>query len=886
MIVVQSSQLSIAGSSFAANTGGDAVSCVEESTLTVASTSFERNADAAQKLSDLTDKYWAYKTPLWAVQRGSASRGIANRRQAAASERQAAISLRSGSAATITHSSFAANGGHSAGALLVSDTGTVANLNHVNFMNNHGDAPGAAAGAIFVIDNATVTAVGGSFDGNAAASQYAAGAIYARQATVTLSDLTFVNSEAQPHESEGTLGGGGALYTDGSTVNIARVTAENNAAVGSTAATASNYGDAFNVQQSQSFVVTETTFTPLLGVKTVVVMPGIIDNIVQGGCVQNPCEAGQSCSYRDYSLSCNRCPVDKYSSDGITCQYCEPGQGPNAEQTACVCQDEFYDATLGPLICYDLLQDFDAADFPQAASNGTDRQCRSCAELEYCVTCADGIAQLKPGYALGKTAKTARAQTPLSVGVIAPAAIFKCPMEGCLGTTESSLSQCEQGYGGPLCSVCSANRSYIKEGASCIECKHAASTPMTAVAIAIAAVVTVLLTLRCLGSSSNDRCSVVMAHIGFMVQAKILIGLFQVTVELPFTLNLIYPEAFMSVLSAVRVIVVDVFAILKVECLGALSVHAKFMLVMALPIVCVVIIYLIRCVSDCRISGKDMDRQRDENRITAAYRTFFVVFLLYPLLSRTVFRTFDCQTLYEDTANVTSKELWHVDDYSVDCSSDSHKTFQRIAWVFVVLYPIGIPLVFLLLLWRDDRHRKQSKHVLGSASSFDFLRRDYKDDYYFFEVVVLLEKLLLTGILTFIDQGSVLQAFAGTCIAFFFCCLQCRVCPYRERSDNLLKACAEGQLFVTLLISIILRTQLDREHLTPDEYGTILVAAFFATPAMEVLLVLLKMCGCCPAAPMPTTAAEDGIDSRVDPDLVAEVRPAFLPSYSLRQQLS
>jgi hypothetical protein len=46
---------------------------------------------------------------------------------------------------------------------------------------------------------------------------------------------------------------------------------------------------------------------------------------------------------------------------------------------------------------------------------------------------------------------------------------------------------------------------------------------------------------------------------------------------------------------------------------------------------------------------------------------------------------------------------------------------------------------------------------------------------------------------------------------------------------------------VTLLISIILRTQLDREHLTPDEYGTILVAAFFATPAMEVLLVLLKM---------------------------------------------
>ena len=108
---------------------------------------------------------------------------------------------------------------------------------------------------------------------------------------------------------------------------------------------------------------------------------------------------------------------------------------------------------------------------------------------------------------------------------------------------------------------------------------------------------------------------------------------------------------------------------------------------------------------------------------------------------------------------------------------------------------------------------------------------------------MLLEKLLLAGILTFIDQGTVLQAFAGTCIVVCFLGLQCCVFPYRERSDNVLRVCAEGQLFLTLLISIILRTQLEREHLTPDGYGRILVAIFFATPAMEVLLVLLMICG-------------------------------------------
>jgi heme/copper-type cytochrome/quinol oxidase subunit 2 len=548
----------------------------------------------------------------------------------------------------------------------------------------------------------------------------------------------------------------------------------------------------------------------------------------------------------------------------------------------CVCQDGFYNVTMGLLVSYDLLQDFDPAHFAQhEMPKNTNAQCQSClGELQQCVACVGGVTKLKHGYALSDSTKTAREQTPLS-SVIAPAAIFKCPMEGCLGMNESSLSQCDQGYRGPLCSVCSANESYVKEGASCIECSDAASTPMTVVAIIIAALVCVLLVMRRLGSTSNDRSSVVVAHIGFVVQAKILVGLFQITVELPFTLNLIYPKAFMSVLSAVRVSVVDVFAILKVECLRALSVHTKFMLVMALPIVCVVIIYLIRCVSDCRISGKDQDKQRDENRITAAYRTFFVIFLLYPLLSRTVFRTFDCQTLYED-ASTEIKEWWHVDDYSVNCNSDSHKTFKALAWIFVVVYPVGIPLVFLLLLWHDNHQRNQSKHVLGSASSFDFLRRDYKDNYYFFEVVVLLEKLLLTGTLTFIQHGTILQTVAGTFIAFVFFGLQVWVCPYRESSDNLLKACAEGQLFVTLLISIVLRTQLEREPVSSDDYGIILVVAFFSTPAMEVLLVLLNMCGCCPAAQMPMPVAEDGVDSRVDGfNLVETVRPtAFIAAHS------
>jgi hypothetical protein len=76
---------------------------------------------------------------------------------------------------------------------------------------------------------------------------------------------------------------------------------------------------------------------------------------------------------------------------------------------------------------------------------------------------------------------------------------------------------------------------------------------------------------------------------------------------------------------------------------------------------------------------------------------YFVVFLLYPLLSRTIFHMFQCQTLHDH-------EAWHVDDFDVDCNSGEYTAFYAIAMVFVFIYPIGIPVGLFILLWRDEQH--------------------------------------------------------------------------------------------------------------------------------------------------------------------------------------
>ena len=52
-----------------------------------------------------------------------------------------------------------------------------------------------------------------------------------------------------------------------------------------------------------------------------------------------------------------------------------------------------------------------------------------------------------------------------------------------------------------------------------------------------------------------------------------------------------------------------------------------------------------------------------------------------------------------------------------------------------------------------------------------------KPEYYYFECVVLVEKLLLAGLLIFAGQGTVFQAFGGVAVACVFLAAQARFWP-------------------------------------------------------------------------------------------------------------
>ena len=179
------------------------------------------------------------------------------------------------------------------------------------------------------------------------------------------------------------------------------------------------------------------------------------------------------------------------------------------------------------------------------------------------------------------------------------------------------------------------------------------------------------------------------------------------------------------------------------------------------------------------------------------------------------------------------------------------------AWALLLAWPVGIPLGLLALLWRQWRKNVRGFQATDPAADggegasdsvheyhkgriqarYGFCVDDYRAECWWMEPVDMLRKLALSGLLQFVERGTAAQVLLGCCLAFGSFGLQVRLLPYRERSANVLKTAAELVLFLTFLISFILRV-LPRieayEPLTADTYGWVLVAAFGSFVALAV----------------------------------------------------
>ena len=182
--------------------------------------------------------------------------------------------------------------------------------------------------------------------------------------------------------------------------------------------------------------------------------------------------------------------------------------------------------------------------------------------------------------------------------------------------------------------------------------------------------------------------------------------------------------------------------------------------------------------------------------------TIFILFLMLPSVSRSIFVARQCEAFKYDDAD----DQWIsflVADPSMHCNvgpgwDNDSRSLDTTFWAFFALWPCAIPLIFLGLtvLVRQQRMKNQRAFL---SKGCHFLWNGYRVAFTFWDVVDLWRKIFLTALVLFIDpeEGSnrFLRLIAATMVSALYLAALGLAQPYQSYSD-----------FVVAMLSSLLLT--------------------------------------------------------------------------------
>jgi len=250
---------------------------------------------------------------------------------------------------------------------------------------------------------------------------------------------------------------------------------------------------------------------------------------------------------------------------------------------------------------------------------------------------------------------------------------------------------------------------------------------------------------------------------------KIIFSYFQVVGGLSFAFALQFPPVFSSSMDFMSGLVnLNFISLMPLGCIFPSNYHTMLFGYTSIPLLLSLIVM---------VYYKILVRRNDASTIEFRNKIFssFLLgtFLILPTMSVKIFSTFACKEFDGDFGT-------HLKvDYSIDCDSDEHAMYELYAYVMILVYPVGIPLLYFVLLHNARKkldlgqldfafelngeaagqekaleERKKHEESDPDIKALVFLYGSYEPKCYWFEVFETLRKLALTGGLVFLKPGT------------------------------------------------------------------------------------------------------------------------------------
>ena len=454
---------------------------------------------------------------------------------------------------------------------------------------------------------------------------------------------------------------------------------------------------------------------------------------------------------------------------------------------------------------------------------------------------------------------------------------------GCRG---GAGEPCKDWLTGPRCTLCNetAGRYYSQDAFECNECSAGTIVvPMILLASMLAALL--LGPATCVGLKLPKRLGLEfqwktlkprLNEIGVTAKFKLLASFYQICTKIPVIYQVQLPERVAEILEKMSDLLTLNFDELwkPLQCLQVRGFYDQLLVLVVAPVSIVLLTPLAAAV---HIHCKPQ-HQRSQNStlprealLEALPMALVLLFLAYPTVSSFAFLAFNCEEFdgepdgpwYE--REVESISYYYMKaDFSVQCYvevdgellySTEYDRIRRLAYVAILLYPLGVPAFFAILLFSCHNQLRDGRALSTLARALRFLYKEYDSRFYYWELMVMAQKLVLVGILSQVQQGSLTQAVGGVAASFGFIVLHMNAQPFHNIVDDYLGTATNFSLAIIMFVVVILKVGILRQELHDyltsellerfdfDEVtvtAALLVALFFSL-ALALLFVLLRL---------------------------------------------
>lgn len=280
-----------------------------------------------------------------------------------------------------------------------------------------------------------------------------------------------------------------------------------------------------------------------------------------------------------------------------------------------------------------------------------------------------------------------------------------------------------------------------------------------------------------------------------------------------------YPDLYERCLEVVDVFNFNLGWILAAGCMIDATFYTNLLVATIGPLIIVGLILffytLIKC--KCCVSDAEVRTRRDHWYASAL---FWTSFLVYSSSSSAVFRTFACDDLD------TGKSYLRV-DHSLECKTAEHYAFVGYASFMVLVYPIGIPVCYALVLYRSRStlKREQNREEDATLSVIKDLWKPYRPNVYYYEVIECLRRVTLSGVVVFVYPNTAGQVAVTFLLALSFFTVMMILDPYANIWDAWLARLGHVIVIMSMFVALLLKVDPSGEEiLSQDVFAGVLIA--------------------------------------------------------------